>query len=180
MNFKVTGIKELKRKLTRINTQLHTTLEIQLTIFLNNNIKIMRTRVDETGPNSPLYKEAKDKVFGSRSPYEVTGSLMDNIQSVKVNSGDADTLKWSYGVQPIKEDTYSINLIFEMFRTGKRGLGPDIQKLSTEIAKDLENNYPAFKYFYQYLEEGHQESIAPKLQNEIKEIVLKIVQDAFK
>lgn len=180
MNFKVSGIKELNRKLSQINTQLHTTLEIQLTIFLNNQIRVMRTRIDETGPNGPLYKQAKDKVFGSRTPYEVTGSLIDNVQSVKVNSGDSDRLTWSFGVQPIKEDTYSINLIFEMFRTGKRGLGPDIQKLSTEIAEDLEKNYPNFKYFYRYLEEGHADSVKPKLIEEIKEIITKIVQDTFK
>lgn len=180
MKFEVTGLRELKRKLTQLEAQMETTVELQFDIYLNQLIGNIKRRItDETGPNGPKYKMAKEKVFGESDPYKVTGSLIKNIQSVKLPSADADERKWSYGVQPITEDTFSVNLIFQMFRTGKAGMQPDIKKLSTEIAQDLERNYPNFKYFYKFFGDNAN-VIRPMLIDELDEIITKIVEDIFK
>lgn len=180
MKFEVIGMRELKRKLTQLEAQLETTVELQFDVYLNQLIGNIRRRIsDETGPNGSKYKMAKEKVFGESDPYKVTGSLIKNIQNVKLPSADADERKWSFGVQPITEDTFSVNLIFQMFRTGQTGMQPDIKKLSTEIAQDLERNFPNFKYFYKFF--GDDASvIRPMLIEEIDEIINKIVEDIFK
>lgn len=179
MQFKVDGIKQLKRKLGRFQTQLDTTVEIQLNVFLDTLIANMKRRItDETGPNGSLYSKAKDKVLGDSQPYQVTGSLIKNMQNVKLPSSNSDTKMWSFGVQPIMEDTYSVNLIFEMFRTGKRDLSKDIHKLSTEIAQELENKYPGFKFFYKFIGENGSK-IRPILIEEIEDIITNVIQDIF-
>lgn len=179
MKIEVQGIRELKRKLTQLEVQLETTVEIQFDLYLNTLIANMRRRIsDETGPNGPKYKMAKEKVFGDSEPYKVTGSLIKNIQNVKLPSSDADERKWSFGVQPITEDTYSINLIFQMFRTGQVGVPPDIKKLSTEIAEELERQYPNFKFFYKFIGENGS-VITPLLVEELTDIINQIVQNIF-
>jgi hypothetical protein len=179
MQFRVDGVKELKRKLSRLQTQLDTTVEIQLNLFLDTLIANMRRRItDETGPNGSLYSKAKDKVFGDSQPYQVTGSLIKNMQNVKLPSASADTKMWSFGVQPIMEDTYSVNLIFEMFRTGKRDLSKDIHKLSTEIAQELESKYPGFKFFYKFIGDDGSK-IRPVLIDEVSEIITNVINEIF-
>ena len=136
MKFYIYGDKTIDRKLSKLLTQLNVTVERKFELHLNELIGNIRSRItDETGPNSELYGKAKEKVFGHQTPYEVTGSLVKNIQNVKLPGTTNKEFKWSFGVQPITEDTYSINLIFEMFRTGKRGMAADIHKLSTQIAR---------------------------------------------
>jgi len=180
MKFDVRGMRELKRKLTQLEAQLDTTLELQFDIYLKTLIDNVRRRIsDETGPNAPLYKQAKEKVFGEGEAYKVTGSLVKHIESVKMPSADSTEKIWSFGVQPKTEDTYSINLIFQMFRTGQRGLAPDIHKLSTEIAEDLERNYPNFRYFYQFL--GSDGSVIKGLvTDELNDIITNIINSIFK
>jgi hypothetical protein len=179
MKVEVKGIRELRRKLTQIQIQLDTTVEIQFDLFLNTLIANIQRRISqETGPNAPLYGKAKEYVFGDNQPYKVTGSLIKNIQNVKLPSPNAAEKIWSFGVQPITEDTYSINLIFEMFRTGQRGLTPDIHKLSTEIAQELEDKYPNFKFFEKVI--GPNASvIRDSLIAELDDIILNIVSGVF-
>jgi hypothetical protein len=180
IKYDVKGIRELKAKFATLKSQLDSTVEIHFNIYLNTLISNIRRRItDETGPNGPLYTKAKDKVFGGSLPYEVTGTLVKNIQSVKLPSSTSDQKRWSFGVQPIKEDTYSINLIFEMFRTGKRGMAPDIHKLSTEIATELETKYPNFKYFYKFFGDNNT-VIKQLLADELNDIILSIVDNIFK
>lgn len=176
IEFKVQGMRELKRKLAKVQTRMMTTLELHLNLHLNTLAANMRRRItDETGPNGELYEQAKEKVFGSSTPYEVTGSLVKNIQSVKLPSTPSD-MQWSFGVQPIMEDTYSINLIFEMFRTGKRGLAKDVHKLSTEIAQELEDKYPNFKFFYKFMDKA---KLQKELSEEVNEILTKVMTEIF-
>jgi hypothetical protein len=180
MEFKVTGAKELKRKLRQLQTQLDTTLELQFDLYLNTLIGNIRRRItDETGPNGPKYKMAKEKVFGEAEAYKVTGSLIKNIQNVKLPSRGPDEKRWSFGVQPIEEHTYSVNLIFQMFRNGQTDMAPDINKLSTQIAEELERNYPNFKYFYKFLGEDAS-VIRPLIIEELSDIITNIVNNIFR
>jgi len=180
MKIYIYGDKAIDKQLSKLLTQLDTTVEIQFDLYLNELIGNIRRRItDETGPNGPLYGKAKEKVFGHQTPYEVTGSLVKNIQKVKLPGTANKEKKWSFGVQPIREDTYSINLIFEMFRTGKRGLSADIHKLSTEIATELETKYPNFKYFYKFFGDDASK-IRPRLVEELDDIISEIVKGIFK
>jgi hypothetical protein len=180
MKFYVYGDKTIDRKLSKLLTQLDTTVEIQFDLYLDILIANIKRRItDETGPNSELYGKAKEKVFGHQTPYEVTGSLINNIAKLKLPGNVNKERKWSFGIQPVREETYSINLIFEMFRTGKRGLAKDIQKLSTEIAEDLEKNYPKFKFFYKFFGDDAA-VIRPRLVEEIDDIIKEIVRGIFK
>jgi hypothetical protein len=181
MKCEIRGIRELKRKLAQLESQLETTIELDFDIYLKILIQNIRNRIsDETGPNGPKYKMAKEKVFGESQPYKVTGSLINNIQSKKVPGKTNKELSWWFGVQPDAiEDTYSVKLIFEMFRTGNKNLTPDIHKLSAEIAQELETKYPNFKYFYKFIGDNA-DVIRPRLIEELEDIILKIVEGIFK
>ena len=180
MKVYVYGDKGIDRQLSKLLTQLDTTVEIQFNLYLDQLIGNIRRRItDETGPNSELYGKAKEKVLGHKTPYEVTGSLVKNIQNVKLPGSANKERKWSFGVQPIQENTYSVNLIFEMFRTGKRGMQPDIHRLSSEIALELETKYPNFKYFYKFFGEN-EDVIRPRLIEELDDIIAEIVKGIFK
>lgn len=180
MKVTIFGDKAIDRQLSKLVTQLDTTVEIQFNLYLDSLIGNIRRRItDETGPNGELYGKAKEKVFGHKTPYEVTGSLVKNIQSVKLPGNANKERLWSFGVQPIKEDTYSVNLIFEMFRTGKRGMLPDIHRLSTEIALELESKYPNYKYFYKFFGENA-DVIRPRLVEELNDIIVEIINGLFK
>jgi hypothetical protein len=74
MKFIVSGDKALDRQLSKLLTQMDTTVELQFNLYLDELIGNIRRRItDETGPNSELYGKAKEQVLGQKTPYEVTG-----------------------------------------------------------------------------------------------------------